>query len=151
MIIGSVNQRREAVIRLRVRGLTGVTIDVDCVIDTGFTASLTLSKAMVSQLGLVRQSGGSALLADGSTRPFDVFTADIEWDGSWQPVVVSCVGDEPLVGMRLLSGYTLRIGLFGDRLRVMDFPIIRRGKTPFTAPAFFPGYGLIPRRFFAAM
>ena len=42
MIRGTVNARLEAVVRLRVRGLGGAELDVDAVVDTGFTSSLTL-------------------------------------------------------------------------------------------------------------
>ena len=39
MIAGVVNARHEAVVRLRVRGPAGPELDVDTVIDSGFTAS----------------------------------------------------------------------------------------------------------------
>jgi hypothetical protein len=35
----------------------------------------------------------------------------VEWNGGWRPVLVSAVGDEPLVGMRLLAGHELRIAV----------------------------------------
>lgn len=107
MIRGSVNAQLEAVVRLRVRGPGGVEADVDAVIDTGFTASLTLPPSIVAALGLVRQSGGSALLADGSVRPFDMYAAEVEWDGSWRPVLAWVVGEETLLGMRFLAGHKL--------------------------------------------
>jgi hypothetical protein len=65
MIRGTVNARLEAVVRLRVRGPGGAELDVDAVIDTGFTASLTLPAAAVAALGLVRQSGSAAAPATG--------------------------------------------------------------------------------------
>jgi len=111
VISGTVNARLEAVIRLRVRGPGGVELDFDAVIDTGFTSSLTLPATAVTALGLVRQSGGSAVLGDGSVRSFDMYAADVEWDGNWRPVLVSAVGDEVLVGMRLLAGYELRVAV----------------------------------------
>ena len=66
MIQGVVTARHEAVVHLRVRGPGGVEADVEVIVDSGFTASLTLPMAMVTALGLARQSGGTALLADGS-------------------------------------------------------------------------------------
>ncbi len=68
MIQGVVNVRHEAVVRLRVRGPSGAESNVDAIIDSGFSSSLTLPATMVAALGLVRQSGGSATLADGSVR-----------------------------------------------------------------------------------
>lgn len=64
MTSGAVNARNEAVIRLRLRGPTGTEIEFDAIVDTGFTASPTLRDDTVTALGLVRQSGGSALLGD---------------------------------------------------------------------------------------
>jgi predicted aspartyl protease len=58
---------------------------------------------------LSRQSGGSALLADGSVRPFDIYAAEVDWGGTWRPVLVWAVGSEVLLGMRLLAGHQLRV------------------------------------------
>jgi predicted aspartyl protease len=74
-----VNARHEAVVRLRVRGLSGVEADVDVIVDSGFTASLTLPVTMVTALGLARQSSGTAVLADGSVRQFDIYAAEVAW------------------------------------------------------------------------
>jgi clan AA aspartic protease len=109
MIRGMVNIRLEAVVPLRVRGPTGVDVVVDAVIDSGFTGSLTLPSTTVAALGLIRVSGGSAILADGSARPFDIYAAEVEWDGVWRGILVSAVGAEALLGMRLLAGHSLRI------------------------------------------
>jgi clan AA aspartic protease len=111
MIRGVVNARREAVVALRVRGPGGAERDVDAVVDSGFTASLTLPSAVVAALGLARQSGGSATLADGSIRQFDIYAAEVAWGGGWRPVLVSAVGDEVLLGMRLLEGHELRMAV----------------------------------------
>src|SRR5579871_508104 len=52
------NARREAVVRLWVRGPGGGEPDVDVIVDSGFTASLTLPLKTVQALGPARQSGG---------------------------------------------------------------------------------------------
>lgn len=111
MIRGMVNARLEAVIQLRVRGLGGAEMDFDAVIDTGFSSSLTLPSADIAALALVRQLSSMATLGDGSVRHFDVHAAEVEWDGSWRPILVSGVGDEALVGMRLLAGHELHIAV----------------------------------------
>ena len=90
------NSRHEAVVRLRVRGPSGLEMDVDTLIDSGFTASLTLPATTVSALGLARQSGGGAVLADGFVRQFDIYAAEVQWNGVWRPVLVSAVGVEAL-------------------------------------------------------
>ncbi len=56
MIQGTVNARLEAVIRLRVRGPGGAELDFDAVIDTGFSAALTLPPATAAALALRRRS-----------------------------------------------------------------------------------------------
>ncbi|MBX9585538.1 MAG: hypothetical protein K2X87_34965, partial [Gemmataceae bacterium] len=104
---GAVNARLEAVLRVRVRGPTGTEAVVDAVIDTGYSGLFTLPAATAVALGLVRRSGGQATLADGSIRQFDVFAAELEWDGGWRGVDVYALGDEVLAGMRLLAGHGL--------------------------------------------
>ena len=123
MIRGAVNAHREAVVRLRVRGPGGVEADVDAIVDSGFTDSLTLPLAVVSALGLARQSVGGAVLADGSVRQFDIYAAEIFWGGGWRPVLVSAVGDEVLLGMRLLAGHELRIAVVpGGAVEITPLP-----------------------------
>ena len=109
MIRGTVNAQMEAVVRLPLRGPTGTLADVDAVIDTGFTSSLALSPSLVSTLGLVRQSSGTAMMADGSARPFDIYAVEVDWGGLWHPVLAWVVGDEILLGMGLLAGHQLRV------------------------------------------
>lgn len=84
MMRGVVNARREAVLTLQVRGPSGTAVAIDGVVDPGFTASLTLPPAVVSTLRMVRQSSGGAVLADGSVRQFDIYAAEVEWDGAWR-------------------------------------------------------------------
>jgi predicted aspartyl protease len=77
MIYGMVNARREAVVRLRVRGPGGTELDLEAVIDTGFSASLTLPSVTVAALGLAQLSDGRAVLADGSIRQFEIYAAEV--------------------------------------------------------------------------
>ncbi len=109
MIPGVVNSRHEAIVRLRVRGPNGDESEVDSIVDSGFSSALTLPAATVSALGLIRQSGGVAVLADGSVRHYEIHAADVFWDGRWLPILVNIIGDESLIGMRLLTGHELRI------------------------------------------
>ena len=123
MIGGIVNARYEAIVRLRVRGPGGVEADVDAIVDSGFTSSLTLPAATVTALGLVRQSGATAVLADGSIRQFEVYAAEVEWGGVWRTVLVSAVGSEPLLGMRLMAGHVLNIEVVpGGMVKIFSFP-----------------------------
>jgi clan AA aspartic protease len=109
MISGLVNDRYEAILRLQVRGTNQVEIDWDATVDSGFTASLTLPTSIISSLGLVRLSRGETVMADGSIRHFDHDSAEVAWDGEWRKILVSAVGADCLIGMKLLAGYELRI------------------------------------------
>jgi hypothetical protein len=66
---------------LTIIGPTGIRQVVYAGIDTGFTGAVVLPKATVSSLGLIRRSGGTASLADGSTCNNDNFCAEVEWHG----------------------------------------------------------------------
>jgi clan AA aspartic protease len=109
MIQGVVSGHSEAIVKLRIRGPAGADRVVDAVIDTGFSAGLGLPSTTVAGLGLARHWSGTGMLADGSVRQFDVYAAEVEWDGSWRPVFVWAVGEQALLGMRLLARHELRI------------------------------------------
>ena len=109
MISGSVNARREAVVRLRVRGPRGVETHVDALIDTGFDDELTLPASTIKTLGLLWWSQSQAHFADGSGRWFDIDSAEVEWDGAWRPIRISAIGDEVLLGMGMLLQHELRV------------------------------------------
>ena len=111
MIRGVVNARTEAILRLKVIGPTGIEREVEAVIDTGFSGALVLPTATVAALKLVKRSGGTAILADGSVRHFDTYGAEVEWDGVLRGVVVSAVGTEALAGMVLLAGHKLTVNV----------------------------------------
>ncbi len=105
--------------RLRLRGPGGAEAEVNAVVDTGYTGSLTLPDAVAIALGLMRRSGGQAVLADGSSRRFNTYAAEVEWSDSWRGVVASALGDEALVGMGLLAGHDLRVEVVaGGRVTV---------------------------------
>ena len=123
MIQGHVNARDEAVVRLRVRGPSGVEPDMDSIVDSGFNSSLALPLATVSALGLALVSGSSAVLADGSLCPINIYSAEVLWDGTWRPVLVSAVGDEPLLGMGLLAGHRLVMDVVpGGLVEILPIP-----------------------------
>jgi clan AA aspartic protease len=108
MIQGIVNDRHEATIRLLLRGLHE-TSEVEAIVDTGYSGLLALPTAIVNRLGLVRCGESSLVLADASSRSFEIYSADLERDGSFQNVFVSAVGEQCLVGMEFLEGCELHI------------------------------------------
>ena len=103
MITGTVKSD-EGRIRLKVKGVRGREQEVEVIIDTGYTASLTLPPALINALGL-----GWQTVADGSECFFDVYEAKVVWDGKVRSILVHEADAEPLVGMRLLRGYELKM------------------------------------------
>jgi clan AA aspartic protease len=108
MITGVV-QAREGRIRLKVRGPRRQVQEIEAVIDTGYTASLSLPPALVAALGLQGKSFGRGILADGSECLFDVYVAKVMWDDKERRVLVDEADTDPLVGMALLTGYELKM------------------------------------------
>lgn len=108
MITGVV-QAGEGRIRLKVKGRQGREQEVEAVIDTGYTASLTLPPALIQALGLRWQTVDRFKLADGSLCIFDVYEAKVLWDGKVRQILIDEADAEPLLGMRLLKGHELRM------------------------------------------
>ena len=108
-MIEGIVQRREARIRLTIRGWRGRRQEIEAVIDTGYTGALTLPPAVVTALNLQWRTLGRGMLADGSESLFDVYQAKVEWDGQVRSVFVDEFDATPLVGMGLLRGNELKI------------------------------------------
>lgn len=108
MITGVVKSD-EGRIRLQVKGHRGRKQEVEAVIDTGYTASLTLPPALINALGLRWRSVDRFTLADGSECIFDVYEAKVVWDGKVRQILVDEADTDPLAGMRLLRGHELKM------------------------------------------
>src|SRR5438105_7392371 len=108
MITGVV-KADEGRIRLKVKGPHGREQAIEAVIDTGYTASLTLSRASVAALGLRWRSVDRGMLADGSECLFDVYEAKVVWDSKVRNILIDEADADPLVGMRLLRGHELKM------------------------------------------
>ena len=66
IITGTVNAYREAIIRVVVGGPGGREQEIECIVDTGLSGSLSLPPALVAEHGLPFRRRDRALLADGS-------------------------------------------------------------------------------------
>jgi clan AA aspartic protease len=108
-MISGVVRGREARIRLKVRGPRRREHEIETVIDTGYTALLSLPPTPIVSLGLRWLSVSRGLLADGSTCLLNVYEAKVVWDGKERRVLVDETGTDPLVGMGLLRGYELKV------------------------------------------
>ena len=108
MMQGRVNQSCEATLSIVVKN-NATTQLVDAVIDTGFSGFLTLPSDIVSTLGLSWEGRDFATLGDGTSCTFEVYLGLVIWDGQYHEVYVNESETVPLIGMRLLRGYDLRI------------------------------------------
>jgi clan AA aspartic protease len=108
-VIRGVVNAREARIRLTVRGPRRQEREIEAVIDTGYTAFLSLPPALIASLGLRWKSTGRGILADGSECLFDVYAGKVVWDGEERRLLVDEADTDALVGMGLLGGYELKM------------------------------------------
>lgn len=122
-MITGVIKHDEGRIRVTVKGPRGREQDVDAVVDTGYTASLTLPPAVVAALGLRWRSSDRFTLADGSECILDVFVAKVDWGGKTRTILVDETDAEPLVGMRLLRGHELNMQVrYRGKLTIRRLP-----------------------------
>ena len=109
MIEGVVNPSREAMIPLTLVGPAGRTLDIDAVIDTGFTGFLTLPASLISELELPFAGIGRAVLADGSGIRFPSYRVAMLWEGGTRNGRAHAAETTPLAGMALLDDHDLHI------------------------------------------
>jgi clan AA aspartic protease len=122
MIIGKV-KGAEARIRLRVIGVRGREREIEAVIDTGYTAALTLPRAVITALALPWRGSVRAILADGEERLFDLYEANVVWDRRRRRVPAFEAATVPLVGMALLDGHEFMMQVkAGGRVTIKRIP-----------------------------
>ena len=119
MIEGFVNANLEAVVPLSLRGPAGQPWEVDAVIDTGYSGSLTLPPSLVAELELPYVISSKATLADGSEVGFSVHSVTALWDGKPRRIEADAVGSTSLVGTALLDGHDLHAEFtYGGRVLI---------------------------------
>jgi predicted aspartyl protease len=104
VIIGSMKSNGDAVVSLRLRGVSKRVVTFEFVIDTGFSDWLTLPAAEISGLGLYFQEAVRCLLADRSEAVSRVYAAELDWMGTWKRVFVMEIDGGALLGMRTVQG-----------------------------------------------
>lgn len=114
MITGRVNEKLEAVLTLSIYDSQGKSREVEALIDTGYTAYLTLPSTIIAELGLENFATGQLTMADGSKIVSELYQASILWDGQPRTIEVDALESEVLVGMALLEGCDLHIHIAVD-------------------------------------
>jgi clan AA aspartic protease len=128
-MIAGVVKSDEGRVRFKVKGLRGGEEEVEAIIDTGYTASLTLPPAVVAALGLRWRSIDRFTLADGSECVFDTYVAKVVWDGKLRQILVDEADADPLVGMRLLRGHELKMQVrYRGKVTIKRLPSKRSGR-----------------------
>jgi clan AA aspartic protease len=123
MIQGQVTASREATIPLTIHHTSGQAVDIDAVVDTGFTEFLTLPTSLIHTLQLPYRGTSQFTLADGSVTSLHVFRAVVLWDGQPRAVPALAAGGDPLVGMSLLYGSRLTVDILdGGRVTIEALP-----------------------------
>jgi clan AA aspartic protease len=103
------NAQREAIVRLVVVGPEGQERQIEAVLDTGYTGSLTLPSVVVSALHLPFSGRGSVVLGDGSESELDIHEATVTWAGERRLVAIDVAETDPLLGVGLLLGNELTV------------------------------------------
>jgi clan AA aspartic protease len=85
------------------------SIEIECVVDTGFEGFLTLPTYIIADLGLPYLININANLANNSSVETDVYLATIVWNSIQRDVAVLAMGRRPLIGTALLEDYHLSI------------------------------------------
>jgi predicted aspartyl protease len=110
-VIGTVNQRRQAFVRLTVRHpQRPAWQDFDAMVDTGCEVAVVLLSADIANLGFPFSHSQRIRLADGRIHLTHVYDAVIEWFGVPQPVkAYEIAAGISLLGTPLLASHTLII------------------------------------------
>ncbi len=132
MILGIVNANREATTQIVILGLGGepheTAIEIEAIIDTGFTGFLTVPPALIQRLALPWLCREPGILADGSVENFDVYVATVMWNGERRTIEVEAVESDSLLGMGMLDRHSLLIEVEeGGSVAISPLPSPRPG------------------------
>jgi clan AA aspartic protease len=121
VLTGRINSQLEAIICLWIRGPEGQVLEIDALIDTGFSGFLSLPAETIASLGLLLHGEMRGTLADGTKSFYPVYTAVISWHGQPQATFVSAVESHPLLGMGVLHGCELAMQIVeGGEVAIHD-------------------------------
>ena len=121
MVEGNVNSVYETVILLTLPGPAGQLLELECVVDIGFTGYLTLPPTVVHELTLPVVTSGMATLTDGSEVAFDTYEIAVLWHGRRRVIFADEAETTPLVGVMLLEGNDLNMQVrTGGRVLIQE-------------------------------
>ena len=105
MMQGRLTDENEFLFPLVLQNRAGKTLQVQAVLDTGFTGHLVLPGDVVFQLALPQDDSEEVILGDGSVTQFSVHEVTVMWDAAERTVTAfGAGGDDVLIGVQLLRG-----------------------------------------------
>ena len=109
MIEGTLNDRMEPVVAVRVVGATELEQRLAAVVDTGFSGFLTIPEDVAADLSLLFNGMARVVLADDSEVYMRMYTATVLWDGVPRTIVAHASPGVPLIGVGMLVDHSLHI------------------------------------------
>jgi len=109
MIAGVFNSMLEPVIPLKLFDTNGHVFVTDAIVDTGFTGHLFLPPDVIQALKLPWITREQLIVTGGHVHFFEVFRAQVYWDGIVVDVDVLEADGMPLIGTQLLAGYSFEM------------------------------------------
>ena len=123
MIRGRVNADKQAVVTLEFIDVSGQRASVPAAIDTGFDGFLTVSPDLAARLQMPYLETRAYELGDGNRVDFNINLATVDWDGQTRDVEALITDGAVLIGMAMLTGYTLFIdAIDGGEVRIERRP-----------------------------
>ena len=104
MITGEFTEDNQIIVKLTLFSITEQPVEIEAILDTGFSEHLIVPFTVIRQLGLVEADTVQAVMADGRTAGFSVSEAVLDWDGDERTIPVFSGGGKALLGMALLHG-----------------------------------------------
>ena len=99
------------------------SITVSAIVDTAFTAHLTLPIASIRELRLIQRGEQPAELANGTVGRFAVYAGLASWNGQVRLIPILESDSEPLLGMAMLWGSRLTMdAIEGGGVTIEEIP-----------------------------
>lgn len=105
-IIAGIDNESQIRVEVEIMGLYK-SMTYGGIIDTGFSGGLAIPLATAVNIGLERGGTGNVVLADGSARAMPIFLAKARVGSRITDTDVLVMGTDVLIGMSLLSGYSV--------------------------------------------
>jgi clan AA aspartic protease len=116
-VVGKVDEALEARVPIRIIGGPQGILDVECIIDTGFSGALVLPFSIVELLELPIVGHETITMVGAAEDTADIALAQVEWLGEVRREDV-IVKEESLIGTALLKGANLSIDYVNMAVRI---------------------------------